>query len=79
MMASICNRSPGRSLALDATFRVAKQSVGDAKCMVFGLGEAGHIVTYAALESDSWGHILPLLVRSVFVCGMYLLAFSRFF
>lgn len=57
----ICNLSPGRSISIDATFRIAKQSHGDASCIVFVLGEHGHIIAWAALRSDKWSNILPLL------------------
>ncbi|CAM9279053.1 unnamed protein product [Hapterophycus canaliculatus] len=58
---AICNISPGRSISLDATFRLAKMSTGSASCIVFVMGELGHIVCWAALRSDKWSNVLPLL------------------
>lgn len=57
----LCNLSPGRSFSVDATFRLAKVSTGDASCIVFLLGEFGHIIAWAALRSDKWSNLLPVL------------------
>lgn len=59
----ICSLSPGRSLALDATFRAASQNTGDANCIVLAMGALGYIVAFAALLGDRMAHLLPLLVR----------------
>lgn len=61
LLRGICNLSPGMSLSLDATFRLAKMTIGDATCIVFILGEFGHIIAWAALRSDKWSNILPVL------------------
>lgn len=61
LVRSICNLSPGKSISVDATFRLAKIATGDASCIVFILGELGHIVAWAALRSDKWSNLLPVL------------------
>lgn len=61
LLRHICNLSPGASISVDATFKLAKISTGHASCIVFVLGELGHIVTWAALRSDKWSNVLPIL------------------
>ncbi|CAN0256206.1 unnamed protein product, partial [Scytosiphon promiscuus] len=58
---AICNTRPGKSISLDATFKLAKMATGSASCIVFVMGELGHIVCWAALRSDKWSNVLPLL------------------
>lgn len=61
LVREICNRSPGASFSIDATFKLAKISTGHASCIVFVLGELGHIITWAAIRSDKWSNVLPIL------------------
>lgn len=60
--ALLCNLSAGASLSIDATFDIASQCNNEAKCMVFALGELGHILSYVSVASDKWGHLLPMLM-----------------
>ena len=60
----ICNISPGKSLALEVALTAAPEgSGGETRRIVFAVGALGHIVSYAALASDSTSHLLPLLAR----------------
>lgn len=61
------------SLSIDVTFKVTKKSKGEVKCMVFVMGQLGHILVYAALALDTWTDPLPLLVRCVMPLFSYFL------
>ena len=56
-------RSPGEFCSSDGTFRLATRTIGDAKCLVFLIGERGDICCYWALEEESWSHMYAGLNR----------------
>ena len=59
---AMCNLSPGKSFSLDATYRLAKMTIGRATCVTLILGKKyGHIIQWASLTSDKWSNILPAL------------------
>lgn len=57
----LCSRGPGRSLSIDATFKIAQRVSGEAGCLTFVFGEYGHILGHAAHVTESFNTLVPLL------------------
>lgn len=56
-------RSRGaKILSWDGTFATAKRVMNSANVLVCLLNEHSHVVSYAAVPSEKWEHVLPMFM-----------------
>lgn len=49
-------------IAWDGTFAAAKRVNSGANVLVCLLNENSHVVSYAAVPSEKWSHVLPMFM-----------------